>query len=442
MHSDAAHPERVAVCLAGWYGGLVSDDRGRSLRQNLIDPLQASLLMALNYRAEDGCSSEQSCGLHERFAGLRPWERLAMTRRRTAVELAAELEQLRHWPKLLAPFNEAGRKEKGRKGTTFCKRKPDGGAGEADGSPYHCRIAKGWASTFLMPVLGSPRGTALHELRDASTCLRELLEAEQGLASRRFSRVVFSRLSHVWLRPHPPLSLLGGECVWLPLGVDGGGLTTRHAVLRRSAAEAYLGRFDRILDGRVLLEHPLGRGQLSALSPERHLAAVLKHRNLSACRFPATAYLGCDNLTLTSLTGLPKRRRFPRGVEGDNSGQQGPTVAAAAGTAVGMAVGSYPAIPAALATRLLEGRTHQEMDLVIEHVLALALPGARLAPLTRSAAAVAGGFWVLPDRLGLAITAAPAQKAPFLALLPRLRELRHPVRTTSSPLIVWQDHQK
>ena len=287
MHSNAAHPERVAVCLAGWYGGLVSDDRGRSLRQNLIDPLQASLLMALNYRAEDGCSSEQSCGLHERFAGLRPWERLAMTRRRTAVELAAELEQLRHWPKLLAPFNEAGRKEKGRKGTTFCKRKPDGGAGEADGSPYHCRIAKGWASTFLMPVLGSPRGTALHELRDASTCLRELLEAEQGLASRRFSRVVFSRLSHVWLRPHPPLSLLGGECVWLPLGIDGGGLTTRHAVLRRSAAEAYLGRLDRILDGRVLLEHPLGRGQLSALSPERHLAAVLKHRNLSACRFPA-----------------------------------------------------------------------------------------------------------------------------------------------------------
>ena len=131
MHSNAAHPERVAVCLAGWYGGLVSDDRGRSLRQNLIDPLQASLLMALNYRAEDGCSSEQSCGLHERLAGLRPWERLAMTRRRTAVELAAELEQLRHWPKLLAPFNEAGRKEKGRKGTTFCKRKPDGGAGEA-----------------------------------------------------------------------------------------------------------------------------------------------------------------------------------------------------------------------------------------------------------------------------------------------------------------------
>ena len=55
---------------------------------------------------------------------------------------------------------------------------------------------------------------------------------------------------------------------------------------------------------------------------------------------------------------------------------------------------------------------------------------------------MAGGFWVLPDRLGLAITAAPAQKAPFLALLTRLRELRHPVRTTSSPLIVWQDDEK
>ena len=137
-------------------------------------------------------------------------------------------------------------------------------------------IAQPHGATLL--DLGIPFVHALHELRDASTCLRELVEAEQGLASRRFSRVVFSRLSHVWLRPHPPLSLLGGECVWLPLGVDGGGLTTRHAVLRRSAAEAYLGRLDRILDGRVLLEHPLGRGQLSALSPERHLAAVLKVR--------------------------------------------------------------------------------------------------------------------------------------------------------------------
>ena len=55
---------------------------------------------------------------------------------------------------------------------------------------------------------------------------------------------------------------------------------------------------------------------------------------------------------------------------------------------------------------------------------------------------MAGGFWVLPDRLGLAIAAAPAQKAPFLALLTRLRELRHPVRATSSPLIVWQGDQK
>jgi len=321
MHSNTAHPERVAVCLAGWYGGLVSDDRGRSLRQNLIDPLQASLLMALNYRAEDGCSSEQSCGLHERLAGLRPWERLAMTRRRTAVELAAELEQLRHWPKLLAPFNEAGRKEKGRKGTTFCKRKPDGGAGEADGSPYHCRIAKGWASTFLMPVLGSPRGTALHELRDASTCLRELLEAEQGLASRRFSRVVFSRLSHVWLRPHPPLSLLGGECVWLPLGVDGGGLTTRHAVLRRSAAEAYLGRLDRILDGRVLLEHPLGRGQLSALSNPKPIPNPNPNPNPTLALILALALTLALSLSLTlkaltltrpavgALARAPPRRR-------------------------------------------------------------------------------------------------------------------------------------
>lgn len=430
MHNTES--ERVAVCLAGWYGGLVSEDRGGSLRQNLIDPLKATLLLALNYRAEDGCSSEHTCGLHERLAGLRPWERLAMTRRRTAVELAMELEQLSHWPRLLTPFNDASRTDaKGRKVTTFCKRKPDAGADEADGSPYHCRIAKGWANTFLMPVLGSPRGTALHDLRDASICLRELIGAEQA-ASRRFDRVVFSRLAHVWLLPHPPLSLLGGECVWMPHGVDGGGLTTRHAVLRRAAADAYLGRLDRILDGRVLAEHPLGRGVVAALSHERHLAAVLQHRNLSTCRFPPTAFLGCDNLTLGSLTGLPKKRRFPADAAA--------VVAAAAEAAGSSAAGSTAAAAAAaLTTRLLEGRTHQEMDLVIEHALALALPGARFAPLTRSATAVAGGFWVLASGLGLAIAAAPAQKRPFLSLLTRLRKLQHPVKKTSSPLIVWRE---
>ena len=52
----------------------------------------------------------------------------------------------------------------------------------------------------------------------------------------------------------------------------------------------------------------------------------------------------------------------------------------------------------------------------MRHALALALPGARFAPLTRSATAVAGGFWVLASGLGLAIAAAPAQKRPFLSL--------------------------
>ena len=427
---------RVAVCLAGWHRGLVGDDQGASIRRHLVDPLRATLLLSLNYRAEDGCSTAATCGVDQRLANLKPWASVRMARRKTAIELANELEALKHWTNLLAPLN-SGRDK------TFCRRRkvsnsssPRSKAGSslaasrkasgyasarvrdayaaalsvtAEETPYHCRIGKGWANTFFTPVIGSPRGTALYDLADASGCLHELRGAEAAAAGGwPFERVVFSRLSHVWLAPHPPLSLLGTNCVWIPHGVDGGGLSSRHAVLSRDAAEIYLGRFDRILDGRVLQEHPLGRGQVGALSYERHLAAVLKHHNLSTCRFPAFAFLGCDNLTLAALTGLPKKRRFPT---------------------------PRPGEPAANTT--LEGRNHQEMDLAIEHVMALQLPGARLQPVTRSEKEVAGGFWLLADRRGVAVSA-PASHAPALmANLTRVRKLRRAVQKTSSPLILW-----
>ena len=147
--------ERVAVCLAGWQGGLVQSDRGRGIRRNLVDPLGATLLLALSYRREDGCNSEATCGLADRLAGLQPWARLGMAPRRTTKEWAAALEALPHWPSILAPFNAKNRKE------TFCRRKPppaDGSALGDDESPYHCRIAKGWSNTFLMPTSApSPR---------------------------------------------------------------------------------------------------------------------------------------------------------------------------------------------------------------------------------------------------------------------------------------------
>ena len=442
--------EPVAVCLAGWHRGLIGDDQGRSIRRHLVEPLRATLLLSLNYRDEDGCSSAATCGLDERLAGLKPWAGVSMARRKTAIELANELEALKHWPRLLAPLNSGDKNfcrrrrvsnsssssssRSSRAGSSLAtSRKQPGYASArvrdayaaalsvtAEESPYHCRIGKGWANTFFTPVIGSPRGTALYDLADASGCLHQLRGAEAAAAAaaaaaggrtRPFARVVFSRLAHVWLAPHPPLPLLGvapADCVWVPHGVDGGGLSSRHAVLSRAAADVYLGRLDRIYDGRVLDEHPLGRGVVGALSYERHLAATLKHSNLSTCRFPAVAFLGCDNLTLAALTGLPKRRRFPTPRLGD---------------------------PTANAT--LEGRNHQEMDAAIEHVMALQLPGARLQPVTRSAKEVAGGFWLLADRRGLAV-AAPASHAPaFLANLTRARKLRRVVQKTSSPLILW-----
>ena len=55
--------ESVAVCLAGLHRGLVTDDRGHSLRKHLVVPLLATLLLALTYRTEDGCGACSSSNL-------------------------------------------------------------------------------------------------------------------------------------------------------------------------------------------------------------------------------------------------------------------------------------------------------------------------------------------------------------------------------------------
>ena len=49
----------------------------------------------------------------------------------------------------------------------------------------------------------------------------------------RYDRFVITRSDFVWLCPHPPLSILDPDQIWLPDGEDWGGLVDRHLVVSR-----------------------------------------------------------------------------------------------------------------------------------------------------------------------------------------------------------------
>ena len=50
----------------------------------------------------------------------------------------------------------------------------------------------------------------------------------------RYDRFVITRSDFVWLCPHPPLSVLDREAIWVPDGEDWGGLPDRHLVVSRA----------------------------------------------------------------------------------------------------------------------------------------------------------------------------------------------------------------
>lgn len=80
---SAAPGRSVAVCYSGWLGVSVHGG-GESIRQHVLEPLEADLLLALTHHKNDGCSTSQSCGLARRFPALMP--------RLVALDLAPMLE--------------------------------------------------------------------------------------------------------------------------------------------------------------------------------------------------------------------------------------------------------------------------------------------------------------------------------------------------------------
>jgi len=165
-------------------------------------------------------------------------------------------------------------------------------AAASDGeTSYTCTGLSDFGNNYLTPVVGG--GNVLRQLRSLAGCLPLLTQRERD-AGRRYSRVIHSRIDYVWLRPHPPLSLLDPRAVWAPWGEDYGGVTDRHAVMRRDVAPVYFGRYEMIRDGRVMQIDPGLREQKPrGMSSERLLGHVLKAHGLPTGRFPPFAYLGC-----------------------------------------------------------------------------------------------------------------------------------------------------
>jgi hypothetical protein len=63
----------------------------------------------------------------------------------------------------------------------------------------------------------------------------------------QYDRFVITRSDFLWTAPHPPLSILRPDAVWIPEGEAHGGVTDRHIVVSRQDIAACLGLIDEVV---------------------------------------------------------------------------------------------------------------------------------------------------------------------------------------------------
>jgi len=257
--------------------------------------------------------------------------------------------------------------------------------------------------------------------------------------------------------------------VWVPNGEDYyGGINDRHAVLPRQWAEVYLRRWEMLTDGSVMWIDPqLRAGAVRngvALQDENFVAAMLHHFRLPLRRFPAVAFLGCCRSS-TAADGDAGSSSAPRLLRSCFSkacvtrlmpSQRAVDEACARAVASlsSSTTSSAPASPLTSSTSFLSrrhadaadeqlaprqvpstvltGKYRSEVELAVQHALALSLPGAHfILPKRRSGRS---------ERLGSGsadlVISAPTEHAPaFRALWQRLK-----VRAVrkESPLLQWR----
>lgn len=299
----------VAACFSSWQDVHVRNG-GTNVRDQLLRPLHADLFLALTFKHDSSCRTVHALakcgGVANNLAALLP-EAVSVSLKlmpRTS-DFVRSFEASAHWPAVLATINATA--------GMSCSRDPTwtGTAGHtcvrthvgpmrthvkdvdcADTSPYKCSGLRGGNLVFS-PVLGSDRLHILHQLHGHRQCLR-LIQQREANYDVRYDRIVWSRLENTWLLPHPPLRLLDRECAWIPFGEDYRGLNDRHVLLPRAAADAHLGRYDTLLDGRVMrISRELARGRFRELSEEKYLKQTMEHYHIAVCRFPAAVFLMC-----------------------------------------------------------------------------------------------------------------------------------------------------
>ena len=342
-----------AICFSGKVSA-VPHNGGESVRTNVIDKLNAQVMMALTYKPTDGCNSVKTCKLEERFPRFAPFTGAKVLPWQTREELLKIMEALPHWPAVLEAYNRGGK--------VTCVKVP-GWTQSDPRAPYTCNgIVDG--DTIFAPVLGDPKWNRLRQMKDLRNCLDVILEAEAKRGSL-YSRVIHSRIEYEWLKPHPPLKFLyPPSSVWIPSGEDFSlGLNDRHAVLSRAAAEVYLRRWDFIMDGTVMWIDPqMRRGRIdnaSMLVPENFLGQSMIYFQQHVQRFPAVQYLSCSNDTSSPAYRIGCQTR------------KVPTF---------KFVNTEPGDEATIfesGSRYINGRYASEMEMAIQHSLAMEIPGAQ-----------------------------------------------------------------
>ena len=263
--------------------------------------------------------------------------------------------------------------------------------------------------------------------------VHQLLVAEEQRRGQLYVRVVVSRLDHVWLAAHPPLSLLTATCAWVPRAEDYGGLNDRHAVLSREHADAYLGRWQMISSGRIMKLHPkLKLGIANGLTGERTLAAIMDALGIRVCRFAPVSFLACCapaiDVQQNSSTGGGIVSRVPRRCHN-------PRCTRLRVPLTGLPGGTSSGAPVAKRTSIgpldVRGKYTGELRAAVLHALALRLPGSRWALRQQREPRPNTTAGMIPS---LAVIAHAEFRGHFNASL--RRALRG--RGMSQPLILWE----
>ncbi|MEO6186411.1 MAG: hypothetical protein ABIP38_05875 [Steroidobacteraceae bacterium] len=135
------------------------------------------------------------------------------------------------------------------------------------------RLQGVWAGRIKMP---EPRESASAILPYCRWLLLDGLRRD-GLLDR-YDRFIISRSDFRWTSPHPPLSILDPEAIWVPDGEHWGGVNDRHAVVSRQHIETFLdGLEDILLEPDALYEEMKHH---DGWNEEQFLAHHLRRRHL------------------------------------------------------------------------------------------------------------------------------------------------------------------